>query len=297
MKKYRIVPGWQSMIPRPIIIPRSPHTTNHQSWHVLHTNYHAMKSLHFYRCSFLLSLTFRFQSSCLSIEYQSTKSLLLHSHEANHTHEKRHQASNSWSKLHLCLFLCVKSFLFLFLCFLWSPFPLLFLYFYVLFLSWSSNGQSLFAFALSFEVPFLCPWAQVLNPKKSRCACSWSTAPKYWSRVFLICSYVLIVAAFDRRCCWSAPEVLCIKVATSTLSGIGVPVCCSYLAFIVSQALKSCSKVCALNFRSSILVRSDTWRVESGSEKTLAQSTPSFKAISCCILANQKSSRSCTQVG
>ena len=27
----------------------------------------------------------------------------------------------------------------------------------------------------------LCPWAQVLNPKKSRCACSWSTAPGCFS--------------------------------------------------------------------------------------------------------------------
>ena len=126
------------------------HTTNHQSWHVLHTNYHAMKSLHFHRCSFLLSLTFRFQSKCLSMEYQSTKSLLLHSHDSKHTHEKCDQASNRWSKLHLCLFLCVKSFLFLFLCFLWSPFLFLFLYFYLLFLSWSSNGQILFLCLCSF---------------------------------------------------------------------------------------------------------------------------------------------------
>ena len=118
-----------------------------------------------------------------SVQFSVQLSLLLHSHDSKHTHEKCDQASNRWSKLHLCLFLCVKSFLFLFLCFLWSPFLFLFLFFYLLFLSWSSNGQILFLCLCSFLwsilylLVLLCPWAQVLNPKKSRCACSWSTAP------------------------------------------------------------------------------------------------------------------------
>ena len=186
------------------------------------------------------------------------------------THEKCDQASHRWSKLHLCLFL---------------RFLVLFLYSYLLFLSWSSNGQILlfclcsFLWSILYLLVLLCPGAQVQNPKKSRCPCSWSTAPRCSSSAGT--SYVLIVAAFNRRCCWSAPEVLFIKVATSMPSRIGAPVCCSDWAFTVSQALKSCSKVCVLNFHSSILVRSDTCRMPSGHEKrwlSLRQASKPFPA-------------------
>ena len=127
----------------------------------------------------LLSLTSCFQSKCLSTEYQSMKSLL-HSHGSKHTHEKCDffpQVKQTTP------FLCVKSFLFLYLYFLWNPF--LFLYSYPLFLSWSSSGQILFLCSFLWSILYLlvllCPWAQVLNPKKSRCARSWSTAPGCFS--------------------------------------------------------------------------------------------------------------------
>ena len=236
-------------------------TTNHQSRHVLHTNYHAMKSLRFHRCSFLLRLTFRFQSSCLSMEYQSMKSLLLRSHDSKHTREKCDQASNRWSKLHLYLFLRVKSFLFRYLCFL--LFPLLLPRFPFMKVQWPNPFPLLLLFPLKYPLPFSAPMSMGASPEPEEV--KMCLLLKYCTRVFLICSYVWIAAAFNRRCCWSAPEF--IKVATSMLSGIGVPVCCSYLAFTVSQALRSCSKVCVLNFHSSIFVRSDTCRVASGSEK------------------------------
>ena len=162
-----------------------------------------MKSLHFHRCSFLLSLTFRFQSSCLSMEYQSTKSLLLHSHDSKHTHEKCDQASNRWSKLHLCLFLCVKSFLFLVLCFLWSPFLFLFLFLFFTFTSFSFHEVPMaksfplpLLFPLKYPLPFSAPMSMGASPESEEV--KMCLLLKYCARVFLICSYVLIVAAFNR---------------------------------------------------------------------------------------------------
>jgi len=109
----------------------------------------------------------------------------------------------------------------------------------------------------------------------------------YIQELFLVCSKVLIVAAFKRRCCWSAPEVLFADVATSMLSGIRVPVCCSYFAFIVSQALKSCPNrlVCWTSIKASQFQRY-ACLVVSGRQ---AEPRPSFKTMSCFILANQKS--------
>ena len=145
------------------------------------------------------------------------------------------------------------------------PFPLLLPPFPFMKFQWPNPFPLPLLFPLKYPLPFSAPTSMGASPESEEV--KMCLLLKYCTRVFLICSYVLIVAAFNRRCCWSAPEVLFIKVATSTLSGIGVPVCCSYLAFTVSQALKSCSKVCVLNFHSSILVRSDTCRVASGSEK------------------------------
>ena len=145
------------------------------------------------------------------------------------------------------------------------PFPLLLPPFPFMKFQWPNPFPLPLLFPLTHPLPFSAPMSMGASPESEEV--KMCLLLKYCTRVFLICSYVLIVAAFNRRCCWSAPEVLFIKVATSTLSGIGVPVCCSYLAFTVSQALKSCSKVCVLNFHSSILVRSDTCRVASGSEK------------------------------
>ena len=67
------------------------------------------------------------------------------------------------------------------------------------------------------------------------CTC-WTSCDFCIQEVFLVCSKVLIVAAFS----WSAPEILLTNVATSMQPGIGVPVCCSYFGFNVLQALKSC---------------------------------------------------------
>ena len=302
--RSRLIPGWPSMIQRPIIIPRSPnpnhHTTNHQSWHVLHTilSCHEVSSFSPVFVSPKFDVSFSVQVSVHGSI--SPRSLFYCIHTiSKHTHEKCDQASNRWSKLHLCLFLCVKFFLFLFPLFPLKsfpfPFPLLLPPFPFMKFQWPNPFPLPLLFPLKYPLPFSAPTSMGASPESEEV--KMCLLLKYCTRVFLICSYVLIVAAFNRRCCWSAPEVLFIKVATSTLSGIGVPVCCSYLAFTVSQALKVLLKGLCVELPFKYL--SQKWHMSSGiwKWKTLAQSTPSFKAISCCILANQKSSRSCTQVG
>ena len=103
-----------------------------------------------------------------------------------------------------------------------------------------STSIANYTFAFSFVKSFNAPMSMGSSPESHEVKMCLDL--KYCTKVFVICWKVLIVAAFKHRCCWSAPEVSLIKVATSTLSGIGA------LASPVSQALKSCSKVCVLNF-------------------------------------------------
>ena len=220
----------------------SHHTTNH----ALHTNHHVMRSLYFHRRTFLLGLTCRFQSSPQPMEYQSMKSHLLHSHSREEWPGFQQAKQTTPLPFPLCDVFPFPLPLFSLKCF---PFPLLVPPFPFIKFQWPYPSFLPLIFPLKYPWPFSTPMFMGASPESKEV--KMHLLLKYCTKVFLICSYVLTVAAFNRRCCWIDPEVLFINVATSTLSGIGAPVCCSHLDFTASQALKSCSKVCRTSIQES----------------------------------------------
>ena len=145
-----------------------------------------------------------------------------------------------------------------------------------------SISLCLYSFPLKYPLPFNAPMSMGASPESKEV--KMCLLLKYCARVF---PHLLVRVD---RCCVQ-PKVL-LKCSWSLIHQSGYKYAVwnwsASLLFILSFLLfprhwSLAQKVCVLNFHSSIFVRSDTCRVASGSEKALAQSTPSFKAISCCI--------------
>ena len=124
--RSRLIPGWPSMIPRPSIIPRSPIPIIKPP--IIKVDMSYIQSIMpwslfiFTGVRFLLCLTFRFQSKFVCPWSISPWSLFYCTHTIQSTLTRSvTRLPTGEAKLHLCLFLCVKSVLFLYLCFLWSP--------------------------------------------------------------------------------------------------------------------------------------------------------------------------------